>query len=234
MSAQDIFKDTSTWTAYRAVLQVRDKLIGGIPLDADTIKKWLAARLELGDRELIEMSVATEAELSDQLDRRPTADEVLEAVTAKHASGNGFKKVDGQLVWEGRCAKAALKEAANVAYPGTKWPGKPEAIRKGLMRFISETVFVDEQYISLGVEQPTSREERIKHVMTPQGPRSAINVVDFVEKPTIEFTVRVMDDCLKPEVWGRIWSIAQEIGIGADRARSDGKFDLIEWKKIKK
>ncbi len=233
MSAQDIFADTSTWTAYHAVLQVRDKLIGGIPLDADTIRKWLASRLELGDRELVELAEATAAELSDQLERRPSADEVLDAVTVKHASGNGFKKQDGQLVWEGRCLKASLKESANIAFPGTKWPGKPESIRKGLMRFLAETVFVDEQYISLGVDNPSGREERIKHVMTPQGPRSAINVVDFVDKPTIEATIRVMDDCLKPEVWGRIWSIGQEIGIGADRARSDGKYDLVSWEKLK-
>jgi hypothetical protein len=234
MSATDIFKDTKTWTAYRATIQVRGVLVGGVPLDPSTIKAWLKARLEMGDRELVELAEQTAAELGDQLGDRPSADQILEAVAARHTTGNGFKKVNGVLVYEGRCLKSGIKEAANVAYPGVQWPGKPAGMKKGLMRFLAERVFVVDDFISLAVAEPTRTEERIKHVMTPQGPRSAINVVDVVEKPQLEATIRVLDDCLSQEVWGRIWLALEEIGLGADRARSDGRFDLIDWKKLRK
>jgi hypothetical protein len=233
MSAKDLFTQAgSAYTTYRGTLQVRDRIVGGVPLDTDTIKGWLKARLDLGDRELIELTEQTAAELGDQIGERPSADDLLEAVARAHETVNGFKKVDGTLVYEGRCLKAAIKESANVAYPGTKFPGKPAEIRKGLMRYLEERVFVDEVYLDLGVGEASGREQKPIHVMTPQGPRSAIKVFDYVERPTIAFTVKVLNDCIPDEVWGNIWQVAEEIGIGADRAQSAGKFDLLSWEKV--
>lgn len=232
MSASDIFGGDSAYTYYEGTLQVRDRIVGGVPLDVDTIRNWIRARMDLGDRELIELTEQTAAELGEQLGERPSADDLLDAVARAHETVNGFKQIGGELVYEGRCLKAALKEAANVAFPGTKFPGKPADIRKGLMRFMEERVFVDDQYISLGVTEASGREQKPIHVITPQGPRSAIKVFDYVERPQIKFTIKVLNDCLTQEVWGKVWQVAEEIGVGADRAQSAGKFDLIAWKKI--
>jgi hypothetical protein len=231
MGAAEIFNSTR-FARYHAEIQVRERLVGGIPKDADTIKQWLKARLELDDRAIIELAEETEQAMVDDSGTRPSADALLDALAAK-SGGNGFKRVDGQLVYEGRCMKAALKEGANVAFPGTSWPGKPSGIRKGLMRYLAERVFVEEDSIPLGVTAPTHEGvERIKHIITPQGPRSAINIVDLIEKPHLAFTVRVFDDCLHHEVWAGIWEALEDIGIGADRARSDGKFDLTCWERL--
>jgi hypothetical protein len=232
VSALDIFGKASDdeFTRYRVELQVSDKLIGGIPKDADTIRKWIESRIAQG-ADLSLQQVVNETVEEMTTDAAPEFSDVLDEVTQKMEGGNGFKTVDGQLVYEGRCMKSALKEAANVAYPGTKWPGKPAEIRKGLMRYMAERVFVEDQHIGLGVEVPSGTEQRIKHVMTPAGPRSAINVVDYVEKPRLSFTVAVLDDFLPAKAWGRIWQCAEEIGIGADRARSDGRFELIAWER---
>ena len=272
MSALDIFSgitnDDGIWTRYHAEVQVRDKLIGGTPKDPDTIKKWLAARLEMDDRLVLELAdevadqmqadraeqaVTLEADLAfvrhmgdtqraaelegqiAKLRARPAGDELIDAIARKSEAGNGFKSIDGQLVYEGRCMKSALKESANIVHPGSKWPGKTdiaEGFRKGLLSTFSERVFIPELHLPLGVTQPSGTEQRIKHIMTPQGPRSAINVVDYVEKPRISFTVLVFRDFLKTEVWAEIWQLAEEIGIGADRARSDGKFDLLAWERV--
>lgn len=237
MSAIDIFKThtNNAFTTYHAELVVREKLIGGIPKDPDTIKKWLAARLEMEDRAVLELAEQTAAQMQEEKGERPTGDELLTAVAREFEGGNGFKTINGQLVYEGRCMKACLKEAANVAYPGTAFPGKKEAFgdgfRKGLMRALAERVFVVDDYIGLGVSEPSGTEQRIKHVQTPQGPRSAINVVDYVAKPHLSFTVKVLGDFLPQRAWGAIWQSAEEIGIGADRARSDGRFDLLVWEK---
>lgn len=233
MGALDVFasvtKTSDHFTRYQATLVVHDKLIGGVPKDPDTIKKWIESRINEGaDLALQEVINETVLEMGGE----PPIGEMLDAVARKLEGGNGFKQFDGQLVYEGRCMKAAIKEAANVAYPGTDFPGKPAGIRKGLMRMLAERVFVEDNYIGLGVSVPSGTEQRIKHIITPQGPRSAINVVDYVEQPKLSFTVAVLDDCIKPEVWLRLWQCAEQIGIGADRARSDGRFDLLGWDRI--
>ncbi|NEA21572.1 hypothetical protein [Actinomadura bangladeshensis] len=236
MSATDVFGTKSDVAVYAVRLQVLDKLVGGVPSSPSVIKGWLKTRLELGDRDLQELADATLKERFP--DRQPSADELAAAVMESgdaEVSVNGFKRDDGgQLAYEGRCMKAALKEWANSAYPGTDFPGKAKitkGFRKGLMSTLAERVFVPEVYIGLGVTEPHGVEERIKHVKTPQGPRSSINRVEYVERPLLEFTVRVHDDFLPMEAWGRVWERGEDIGIGADRGRSDGKFELLSFDK---
>ncbi len=236
MSAVDIFGIASHVTTYRVQLQVLDKIVGGVPSQESVIKGWLKTRMELGDRDLQEL---TEQTLKERFpDHQPSADDLAEALLHSEAapSINGFKRIptSGELAYEGRCMKAAIKEWANSAYPGTDWPGKKAVsagFRKGLMSTLVERVFVEEIYLGLGVWEPTGVEERIKHVMTLKGPRSSITRVEYVERPLIEFTLHVHDDFLPMDAWGRIWERGEDIGIGSDRARSDGKFELLAFTK---
>lgn len=236
MSALDVFGTVSHVTVYQVRLQVLDKMVGGIPSSPSVIKGWLKTRLELGDRALQEVVDATLKERFP--DRQPSTDELADAVmqAGVEVSVNGFKRDgnSGELVYEGRCMKAAIKEWANSAYPGTDWPGKSNVasgFKKGLMNTLAERVFIPETFIGLGVKEPSGVEERIKHIKTPQGPKSAINTVEYVEQPLVAFTVRVHDDFLPIDAWARIWERGEEIGIGADRGRSDGKFELLAFDK---
>ncbi len=240
MSAADVFGEVLTdrpVVVYRAAIQVRDLMVGGIPSDPSVIAKWLEARLQVQDAALTEL---VQDVLRERFaDDTPSIDEQIAAVmeSGRGPSVNGFKRdqVTGELVYEGRCMKAAIKEWANSAYPGLDWPGKTEVsrgFRKGLMATLAERVFVPHRHIGLGVKEPSRVEERIKHVMTPQGPRSTISRVEVVESPQLEFTVRVHDDFLPPEAWARIWARGEDIGIGSDRGRSDGMFDLIAFDRL--
>ncbi|MEV0831478.1 MULTISPECIES: hypothetical protein [Streptosporangiaceae] len=238
MSAVNIFGTSTSVARYRVQVQVLDKIVGGVPSSESVIKGWLKTRMELGDRDLQELTQKTLAERFP--DRQPTADELADALLESDAapSINGFKRIPstGELAYEGRCMKAALKEWANSAYPGTDWPSKKKvanAFRKGLMSTLAERAFVEEVYIGLGVKEPTGVEERIKHVMTAQGPRSSINRVEYVERPLLEFELKVHDDFLSPEEWGRIWERGEDIGIGSDRGRSDGKFELLAFDRMR-
>ncbi len=246
MSAADIFGKSAagTYTRYEATLQFKSLIVGGIPSDKSVIAGWLRSRMELNDvaiQELIDQTVAERGVMSPD----EALDVILDSELAP--SVNGFKRdSDGQLCIEGRIVKAALKEWSNSAYPGTQFPGKAKIaayknakgedaspLKKGLMRYLAEAVIVDDILIGLGVKEPTRVEERIKHVMTPQGPRSSINRVEVVEQPEIVFSVRVRDDFLPVEGWGRIWAVGEGIGLGSDRGRSDGQFELVSWSKVK-
>lgn len=239
MSAATIFgvHASTIETCYRATLQFKALIVGGIPSDRSVIEGWLRARMELGDaalQDLIDQTVAERGVLSP--------DEAVDTIMASDLapSVNGFKRdSDGQLCVEGRTVKAALKEWANSAYPGSGWPGKDKNAAtkqlhkaRGLMRYLAEAIVVDENLIGLGVTAPTRVEERIKHVMTPQGPRSSINRVEVVDRPTVTFTVRVRDDFLPDEAWARIWTVGEGIGLGSDRGRSDGQFQLVDWERL--
>ncbi|MBK8168360.1 MAG: hypothetical protein IPK64_20620 [bacterium] len=234
MAASDIFGKAAaqTYTQYRATLRFKNLIVGGIPSDKSVIEGWIRSRMDLGDAaisELVEQTVTERGVL--------TPDEAIEAVMQSELapSVNGFKRDDnGQLCIEGRIVKAALKEWMNSAYPGTKFPGKTkiEGLRKGLMRYAAEAVRVDDMLIGLGVKEPTTIEERIKHVMTPQGPRSSINRVEVVEQPEVTFTISVRDDFIPEDAWARIWSVGEAIGLGSDRGRSDGQFELTEWQRL--
>lgn len=283
MAATEIFNGQSPFTRYYCELQVLSNIVGGVPKDKDTIKGWLASRLDLGDAQLAELTAKTYQEMQaarlaareEELERQlalglitnlneggqlpglvdttevdpsnpagfsaePPREEVLETVARGFEGGNGFKarnRGDGveELVYEGRCMKAALKEAANIAYPGIDFPSKTNIApkyRKGLKSTLAERIFVPEEFISLGVTQATETEQRIKHVSTPRGPRSAINVVDLVFRPLLRFHVDVADDFLGDVEWGRVWSLIEANGIGADRARSDGKCELVKWEAV--
>ena len=235
MAASDVFGGKSRWTTYKAEYKVHT-LVGGIPKDPDTIKNWLKARLEMGEVEIraiadetIEaMGWTTEDLTSENLDR--LADEVL----ARNTKGNSFKQVDGVLVIEGRQIKAAIKEAANACYPGTeKWPGYPGNTRKGLAAYLVERVEVVDRYIPLGKKVPDIvGEQRIKHISGPQGKRSTINVVDVCENVTFSFTVKVLDDFISADLWHELFEYIEMGGIGADRARGDGRGELVSWKRV--
>lgn len=234
MAASDIFGKAAeqTYTRYRVGLQFKHLIVGGIPSDKSVIEGWIRSRMDLGDAAIAELVSQTAAERGVM-----TPDEAIEAVMASDLapSVNGFKRDEnGQLCIEGRIVKAALKEWANSAYPGTKFPGKTkiEGLRKGLMRYLAEAVVVEDILIGLGVKEPTMVEERIKHVMTPQGPRSSINRVEVVERPAITFTIAVRDDFITEEAWARIWSVGEGIGLGSDRGRSDGQFEITEWQRL--
>jgi hypothetical protein len=242
MTAREVFglNGTSKWKSYHVKIHI-SSLVGGIPKDPDTIRKWLKARIAADDVEIQKIAEETILAMKLEPGQYPDPDAVVDAllVTMK---GNGFKVRDGELVWEGRCLKAAIREAAAVCYPGTKeWPGIPKDAegkkesRKGLAAYLVERVEVRDQYIPLGRKTPDiAGEQRIKHVKTPQGPASAISVVDLVEDVTVSATIDVLngDQCIPPKLWGELWEYVERGGVGADRARGDGRCELLTFEAV--
>lgn len=249
MSAEQIFAAEFAKykfiTRYKVSLQIRDLIVGGIPSDASVIRKWLEARMELDDPALQELLAQTVAERDTAVSAQEKVDILMKSPQAP--SVNGFKRNENrELCYEGRCLKAAIKEAINSSFPGTDYFGKDQAPgvakRKGLMATAVERIFVYDTLISLGVKEteissqpgvpPAWVEERIKHVMTPQGPKSAISSVEVVHQPTLSFTIGVHDDFLAREAWAKTWARLEDIGIGSDRGRSDGSFDLLAFDRL--
>lgn len=252
MSAIDVFAAkgvdiTGNVTTYEVQLRFRHLLVGGVPANPSVIRNWLKARMDLGDQALEEIVERTMLERF--ADKHPETDEVLDELMKQEdlVSVNGFKRNAAlELCLESRCIKAGLREWANSAYPGTDWDGKKDAPgiskRKGLMSTLEERIFVPGTLVSTGVSAtelskepevgPAWVEERVKHVQTPQGPKSAISRVEVIRQPTLTFQFRVHDDFLGMQAWGRILQRGEDIGLGSDRGRSDGQYDLLSFESL--
>ena len=117
------------------------------------------------------------------------------------------------------------KENTNTLYAGERW-GKT---KKGPKAYLSERVFVDEERIYLGREKADGVHLQIGHVTGPQGPRSTLTYYDYVQQPTISFTLSSVEDCITADQWKRILVLMQRNGVGALRSLGHGQFRITAF-----
>lgn len=190
-------------------------IAGGTPTDPKVAEGWLRTKLASND-DIIRAQVA-----EVMIERGLTTEEATEAVIAdKHL--NGFKRDDQGLYIDGRCLKAAIKEAACVRWPRGKWG----PTNKGTHGFWSEHVFVEEERLHLGVTAPTGVAQRFVH--TYRG--NAIQYEEYVENAKVEFTV-VTDHVFKAQEWALLWLTGEQQGFGSSRSQGFGRYEVVRWEK---
>lgn len=226
-----IFPRESVFTRYACEIQLRGKLLGGIPKDPAIIENWLRARAGIDQEEEVRQAMLrTLVELGAEVSEHMSYDQLVEASKSLAAvkQTNGFKRNADGLYLEDRQLKAAIKEAVNILFAGTRWG----PTKKGPRNYTAERVFVNPSEIKLGVKEPDGIELLIVHATTPQGPRSSLSYHEFVEQPKLVFEVMVAQDGIEHDHWPQIWVVAEEGGIGACRSQSYGRFDVVKWEKV--
>ena len=200
-----IGKETDMWKKYRVIIQIRERIVGGIPKSTKLIEGWLKSR------RMADLVEQTAKEMGDQLDE-----------TIK-GTWTGFKSDKTGLYLEARCVKALLKEAANVIRKLIKF--------KGFMRArVAERVMVNPSRIYLGVKKPTGNEERPIQVWAGGRPQSAFKRFDYVERPALQFDLWLLDDGVITEKHlCQLLEYGQQAGLGANRSQGEGKFDVVEF-----
>jgi hypothetical protein len=137
----------------------------------------------------------------------------------------------GELFIEGRQVKAMIKEAAMIAVgaghlPKDRW-GKTG---KGLLNFLSEHLFVDEDEILLGVTDPTLVNQSFVHTFRGSGIKLeeilAGAVVDFRLLCDYDFEATVKD------FFPMVFTVAQQNGLGASRSQGFGRFKVTKFEKV--
>ncbi|HJS83813.1 MAG TPA: hypothetical protein VJ742_13385 [Nitrososphaera sp.] len=197
-------------------------LVGGIPTDPKVAEGWLKAKLvPANDEETITQKVA-----ETMAERGITADEAVKEVAALKTL-NGFKRDGSGLYIEGRQLKACIKEAANIRWPKARWG----ISAKGTKSFWAEHVFVAEDRLYLGVDEPTNVQQRF--VSTWRG--TGIQNEEYVENAEFDFTVLTDFDFstvkadVSSDVFADLWVTAEQNGLGASRSQGYGKFSVISW-----
>jgi hypothetical protein len=204
---------------HRYAGQLRIGIIaGGIPSDPHVAESWL--RTKLADKD----DLIREAVAKTMTERGITAEEAAKEVDAlKHL--NGFKRDEAGLYIEGRQLKAALKEAVSVAVASGKLTlrGWGET-RKFITGYFPEHVFVMEDRLHLGTDEPTGVMQRFVHTFRGTG----IQYEQFVEDAEVSFTVAT-DHLFTDEQWAMIWLTGEAQGIGASRSQGFGRYEVTRW-----
>jgi hypothetical protein len=215
------------WIYYDLTLHV-NRLAGGIPKHPDLVKSWQEAKWPTGKvandlaAEGITPETAADKTLEELGDNALSEEEIDKVWT-------GFAMDGDKIVLENRNIKAMFKESANivkdmpVAYVG----GKKIALRSKLAeRLFPQPVWIpilDDIHPDLPVAVQSV--ERPIHVVTRQGPRTALKRVDIVNRARLVCQLKVLNDKMITE--GHLRAIldhASENGVGTDRSQGCGTF----------
>lgn len=194
-------------------LRTTAPLCGGVPRNDELVRSWLKAHTGYDDA----TTDAQEAETREAMEGRITKGE--DAVwTSFPSNAQGLYLHERQL-------KAMLKENAKVL-------GLVKA-NPGLGQILQHAVHVRPAYIALGRTEPDGCEEKPIHVMTAQGPRTALKRFDYLN-PGVEFAFTVAvakggkGGLFTLEMLATILANAQSAGIGANRSQGFGTFEVAE------
>lgn len=209
-------KTDEMFSTFRLEMTI-DRLVGGIPRHPAIVERWQEARWK--DHAKLQPGDPTTPEEAANRTIELLGEQVHEEVAG---IWTGFvEHPDGGLAIEGRQIKAMFKESANILRTMIKVGGKVIPLRAR----VAERVFVQPNMLSLGVAAPTGTIERPIHVMTAQGPRTALKRTDYVDGAKIVCELRVLNDGVITEaILDSILTHAALNGVGADRSQGQGMF----------
>lgn len=235
------------YTVYKVRLRFRERIAGGTPKDPKVLEGWIASQAGLEQQAQLQMAVTRAmqeqgAELPFTPEQAANMDpdawrkqvEEASVQVALQKQTNGFKTFEGtrEPYIEQRAVKACIKEVTNILYAGGKWAQREGYKGKSPRSVVAERVFVEPDRISLGVAEPTGVELFIGHVNGPSGSNSTLTYFEYVYQAEVEFVVKAAEDVVPADVWPRLWTLAEDNGIGALRSQGYGKFDVLAWDKI--
>lgn len=241
------YRDLAYPFRYQGKLHIA-QLVGGIPSDPNIAKAWIESKLsgstkeriqQLVDETMAERGISQEAAVTEVNKNRNLIGFKRERCPTCPPSGAFCTTGEHPLFWEGRCLKAALKEAVSVAAAAYKvdmtgWG----ATRKWLTKFMPEHVFIPEKTLYLHqctcgeedqapsyIYEPTGIIQQFVH--TPRG-QSALQYQEYAEDVDIYFTM-ITDYEFTPEDMAMIWSTGEQNGVGASRSQGYGTYQVVAW-----
>jgi len=199
------------WKKYDVELQFTTQFASSTPKNPKDIEAMLLAR-------------APSKPPEDPIPLPELAEQVAEEVEAGEEVERGyatFKRDEKGLYYEARCVRAHIKDCANVL--------QSLLGIKALKSKVANRVYIEPAKIYLDKSEPDGSETRIVHAMTMKGPRSSLKTIDFVDKPVLKFTLKVMDDgVIDEKILKAIFEYGSEHGMGQERSQDWGKYELVK------
>ncbi len=212
------------WKRYEVELKFTTPFASSTPKNLKDIEAMLIARAPS------DSALRRRIEEGEQITPLPElAEQVGEEVEATQEVERGyatFKRDEKGLYYEARCVRAHIKDCANVLQ-------KLLSIT-ALKSKVANRVYVEPAKIYLDKSEPDGNETRIVHAMTMKGPRSSLKTIDYVDKPVLKFTLKLMDDdVVDRDILEAIFEYGGEHGMGQERSQDWGKYKLVRLEEAK-
>ena len=230
-------KALPAWECYALTLQFRERVYGGIPKQQHVFDSWQAAKqsripmVEPTPEELARGLISA-AEMAARMAEEDRA-EVGELDEEVEAGETVFRRDATGLYLRQFQLKAACKESAQRL--GLYQSLKRNADGMGLRSHVQTGVYIHPRNLYLRrdgkpLTEPDGSDEAQGRVPTPKGPKSILRKSEYVERAVIEAEIHLLPfkGFSEPELM-RVLALAQEIGLGAWRAREEGTFDVVAF-----
>jgi len=223
------FDARELYDVYRVSIAMRDKICGGTPRNQDQIATHIKIKTGHEDGTTLKQIEEAKAAMATTAAVEGLIEEEIEK------SWNGFPSDEkGIFIWA-RQVKALFKECATMLRVTTQKLGSKQIFQHGF------EIKGPDKYdrIYLGREKADGFDEGPIHVQTAQGPRTALKRVDYVENAKLNFEIWVLQTNaaekrhVGEEEIRKMLTFGQENGLGADRSQGRGKFEVIEFEKVK-
>ncbi len=219
------------WTIYHAEFELLTKLCGGLPADPELQRRFLEGR-------------KPKHKPPDGMSITEIAQELAETIEDSEEPGlNVFQRVDGKLVVGMRTLRAHWKDMGGKLsrlYVGKLDTGKSFNVK------VKDSIYYPPQVKWVTIlhkdgkpfTEPTGTYDKPIHIITRQGPRSAIKTIEFVDEAFLQFQLYVLTTPTRivegKEVPGKpiineadletIFQYGSVHGYGPERGDGEGKY----------
>lgn len=203
------------WKTYEVELRFTTPFASSTPKNPKDIESMLTAQAPSKPPE----NPTPLPELAEQIAEEVGATEEVERGYAT------FKRDENGLYYEARCIRAHIKDCAN------QLQGLLHI--KALKAKVANKVYVEPAKIYLGKKEPDGSETRIIHALTMKGPRSSLKTIDYVDKPTLKFRLKVLEDgVIDRDILVSIFEYGGTHGAGQERNQDWGKYELVKLQEV--
>jgi hypothetical protein len=230
------------WQRFAGALQFRERVYGGLPKNPHIFDAWQKAKLakivpvEPSPEERERLGLVTGAVMVQRMAEEDRED-VGELDETVEAGETVFRRdAEGRLVLREFMLKSAIKEATQRLGYYQKLKRNEDGM--GLRSWQQTGFYVDPRLLYLmrdgqPLTEPDGCDEAQGRVPTPKGPKSILRKSEYVERPTLEFTIKMLPfkGFGYPEL-ARVLTLVCEIGVGSWRSREEGKLDLLSFEAV--
>jgi|DewCreStandDraft_5_1066085.scaffolds.fasta_scaffold01244_43 hypothetical protein len=239
------------WRRYEVTWRFTNLLCGSVPQNRELVRAWIESRApkekppEGPSFDEIEAEVAATTDNVEDVIERITLgfqrDEnglfVRGATIRSHIKDCAYQLREylaanlgaDEEIFENEEAPESEKAPKKKGKKTTK--GLKERIRN-LKSILANRVYIEPYRVHIlrdgkPVQKEDGQYDQAVHVMTALGPRSALKVIRYVERPTLKFELLVLDDgFITDAVLEAIFEYGSVHGYGGERSMGEGRY---EW-----
>jgi len=204
-------KEQQMWNKFLVTMDFTYRLCGSVPQSKEIVRLWLDGRKPTKKPDDAKPIEEIEKEVIEELEQ------IEEKTTL------GFMKDDIGLWVRGGTIKAHLKDCSNQI--------KDFVGIKNFRAKLANSVYIEEYKVYLRngkriVQQSCNSYEQPVHVITRQGPRNALKIINYVIKPTLKFNLMLLSEYkeLDIEAVEKVFDYGSIHGYGGERGLGEGRY----------